>query len=265
MVHMFLSQWCQGLLRVVQLQMARVNGRSFLLLGAGSTRQRNAAAARWGDAWHQKCRLAPWAGLADRIELPGKMGAIIRGLVRSVPMISMIWFASMGEAQDLDGRDTASNWRVTHYETFGIWNSICDEREEQERLKQRCYVRWVDVYAEQPDFGALFMFLTPSTTQSPHHMLSFGPELGTVFLNNGFRVQDGETTLWSMTRWSCLYLARCDLEAEEARHALSAMLRGTDLVLEFYDPKGREFHLDWSLEGFPAAVADFETQWQLRK
>jgi len=38
---------------------------------------------------------------------------------------------------------------------------MCDEREEYGTLKQRCYIRWVDVYAERPNFGALFTFITP--------------------------------------------------------------------------------------------------------
>lgn len=174
--------------------------------------------------------------------------------------------ASSTIAQDLQGRDTASNWRVKHHTTHGVWNSICDEREEYGALKQRCYIRWVDVYAERPKFGALFTFITPRDgAPTGQHVVMFGPELGTVFLPNGFVVKRGDDVTWRMTGTKCLLLADCDLTEQQSKDALQAMLSGTEMEFSFVDKHLRRFDLIWSLDGFSDAFETYQKQWYLRQ
>ncbi len=169
-------------------------------------------------------------------------------------------------AQDLQGRDTAGNWRVTHHTSHGIWKSICDEREEHGALKQRCYIRWVDVYAGHPDFGALFTFITPrENAPAGQHDVMFGPELGTVFLPDGFVVKQDQEIIWHMSGVGCLLLADCELDASQSDEALQAMLNGSGLEFSFIDPHFRRFDLSWSLEGFSDAFETYQTQWFLRQ
>lgn len=165
-------------------------------------------------------------------------------------------------AQDLQGRDTAGNWRVTHHSIHGIWNTICDEREESTGLKKRCYVRWVDVYAEAPKFGALFVFITP---RDDGHDVEFGPEVGTAFRRNGFRVEGGSDVIWQMERVDCLLWANCQLTASESKAILDGMGKGISLAFEFSDRHGRAFELNWSLDGFTSAFDEYEAQWLQRQ
>lgn len=173
------------------------------------------------------------------------------------PIALSLTLLAPAAAQDRQGRDTAGDWRVTHYETYGIWNSICDEREEDGALVQRCYLRWVDVYASAPQFGATFLFVTPR--RDGGHDVAFTVEPGKTFKNNGFRVDRGDETLWSMTRPACLLWGDCALQSEEAPAALEAMTQGDAVYLDFFDRHERAFTLEWSLEGFAEALGDYET------
>lgn len=169
-------------------------------------------------------------------------------------------------AQDLQGGDTASNWRVTHYAAHGIWKAICDEREENGALKQRCYIRWADVYAGHPDFGAMFTFITPRENAAEgQHDVMFGPELGTVFLPGGFFIHKEGEEIWRMTESKCLLLADCDLSNAQSDAALQAMLNGTEVKFSFVDRHFRKIDLNWPLEGFPEAFESYQTQLALRR
>ncbi|WP_282153454.1 invasion associated locus B family protein [Ruegeria atlantica] len=177
-----------------------------------------------------------------------------------------LYLAGASHAQDLQGRDTAGNWRVTHYSSHGIWNAICDEREEDGALKQRCYIRWVDVYALAPQFGALFTFVTPRDgTPLGHHDVMFGPERGTAFLPDGFIVTKDGKTIWQLQERRCLLWADCELTGVQSASVLKAMLSGTAMEFAFVDRDNRRFDLEWSLEGFAEAYAAYEKQWALRQ
>ena len=55
-------------------------------------------------------------------------------------------------AQDRAGNDTPGDWRVTHHAHFGLWDSVCDERDGLNGAapERRCYVRYVDVFSPNP-------------------------------------------------------------------------------------------------------------------
>lgn len=169
--------------------------------------------------------------------------------------------AAPAMAQDLQGNDTAGNWKVRHFETFGIWNSICDEREEHGSLVQRCYLRYVDVFSPAPNFAAQFLFVTPEGVGA---QVEFGLEPGTLFSPNGFRIdQNGETT-WRTRRPGCLTGLSCDFEGDRATDLLQAMAAGGDMRFVFIDRHGKAQDLSWPLKGFDAALADFYAQSKAR-
>ncbi len=164
-------------------------------------------------------------------------------------------------AQDLDGNDTAGNWRVTHHEIFGIWNSICDEREESGALQQRCYIRRAEVFSLRPKFAAQFVFITP---EPEGFKIEFGIEPGTFFTPSGFRIEKGEETTWRTRRPGCLTGLGCTFEGQRAKALLDAMLTGDAFRFVFRDRHGQSQDLTWSLGMFGAAWADFTGQSQQR-
>jgi invasion protein IalB len=93
----------------------------------------------------------------------------------------------------------------------------------------------------------------------------FGPELGTVFLPNGFVVKRGVDVTWRMTGTKCLVLADCDLTEQQSKDALQAMLSGTEMEFSFVDKYLRRFDLSWPLDGFSDAFETYQKQWSLRQ
>lgn len=185
--------------------------------------------------------------------------------LRAFSLWLVLFLAGPSTAQDLQGRDTASNWRGTHHSFHGIWNVICDERDEFGTLKQRCYIRWVDVYAERPKFGALFTFITPrKNAPFGKHDVMFGPEIGTVFLPSGFVIRRNGEIIWRMRDPQCLLFAHCTLDPVRSDEVLQAMSIGSSIEFSFVDPHLRRFDLIWSLEGFRHALETYEHQWQKR-
>lgn len=191
---------------------------------------------------------------------------MIRSALYTLAGACLLWVGAVS-AQDLDGRDTASNWRGTHHSFHGIWNTICDEREEHGTLKKRCYVRWVDVYAPNPKFGALFVFVTPRKNgKIGQYNVMFGPEVGSVFLPGGFVVTDvtGAVT-WKLEGARCRLLADCTFTDAQSDSVLDAMIAGETLDFSFVDRHLRRFDLQWSLRGFSEALKTLQTQWELRQ
>lgn len=164
-------------------------------------------------------------------------------------------------AQDLQGNDTPGNWRVTHHQVFGIWTSICDEREENGTLRQRCYIRRVDVFSGRPKFAAQFMFITPEPEGTK---IEFGMEPGTLFSPSGFRIDHGDQVIWRTRRPGCLTGLSCVFEGERAQDIVDAMHTGDAYRFVFRDRHGQARDLTWTLTGFDAAWADFNTQSQAR-
>ncbi|WP_027243379.1 invasion associated locus B family protein [Leisingera daeponensis] len=157
-------------------------------------------------------------------------------------------------AQDRAGHDTASDWRVKHYESFGIWTSACDEREEANALVQRCYIRWVDVFSPRPRFAGQFLFLTP---HAEGWKVSFGIEPGTLFSPRGFRIErQGEVT-WRSLHPGCLTGLSCSFTGAGADKLIAQMREGGAFRFTFRDRHGQAQDLTWPLEGFDAAFADF--------
>ncbi len=169
--------------------------------------------------------------------------------------------ASSALAQDLDGADTASNWRVTHFEQFGIYLSSCDERMEGDELKQRCYLRYVDIFSQKPKFAAQFMFVT---NEDNGLAVDFGLEPGTLFGPNGFRIEQAGETIWRTRRVGCLTGLSCNFNGRNGAALIEAMQTGDAFRFTFRDNHGQSQDLNWPLEGFAAALQDFHQQSDLR-
>lgn len=158
-------------------------------------------------------------------------------------------------AQDAQGRDTAGSWRVKHHEIFGMWDSICDENGPANTLIKRCYLRLVDVYSPAPEFGALFLFITPSEAG---HRLEFGIELGTDFAPGGFAIVDSDgQPIWTLNRLLCLSGLSCTFHGKDAETLLALMQEGEAYAFELTDRFGNDQSLRWPLAPFREAFADY--------
>lgn len=161
-------------------------------------------------------------------------------------------FAAAGSAQSRDGADTASDWRVRHYQSYGLWTSACDERDEDGALVQRCYIRWVDVFSPAPDFAALFVFVT---ADADGFTVDFGTEPGTLFRR--FAIDTGDTSSWSTLWPGCLTGLSCTFTGNAANELLAAMRAGGVFSFDLFDRHGAWQELRWPLDGFDDAMADF--------
>ena len=173
-------------------------------------------------------------------------------MTRWIMIAILCLFATAGFAQDRDGKDTPSDWRVRHFETYGLWTSSCDEREEDAGLKQRCYIRWVDVFSPRPNFAALFVFVT---ADADGFTVDFGTEPGTLFQR--FAIDDGDTSSWSTLWPGCLTGLSCTFSGGSAAELLTAMQDGGVFAFDLIDRHGTRQELRWSLDGFDTAMADF--------
>jgi len=146
-------------------------------------------------------------------------------------------------------------WVTDHYKSFGIWVSACDHRDDKGETVRRCYIRHVDVYAQQPRFGAAFVFAQPSEDAAPVFEFSF--ESGTDFAADGFKhMRDGET-VWMLDTDTCRR-NRCILKGARSAELIEVLEGGGALQLTFSDRHGRDWARQWDAEGFAAAYKDFK-------
>lgn len=168
--------------------------------------------------------------------------------------IILIWIVPFAaEAQDREGRNTPSDWRVEHYVPFGLWDSVCDERAEDDVMKQRCYLRYVEVYSPRPNFLATFAFIYPKDGQS---VVEIGFERRTRYTDLGFRVVQGDDTIWTLDS-GCLRSSPCRLTGSDAQSLLAQFAKGDTLIQEFKDRSGKNWRLEWDLTRFDEALKDY--------
>lgn len=161
------------------------------------------------------------------------------------------------QAQDADGTDRPSNWRVTHQQTHGIWTTACDERGEGTAFEQRCYIRWVDVFSPRPAFAAQFLFVTADDVGPT---VEFGLEAGTFFAPGNFRIEKGDVRVWSTLRPGCLTGLSCAFSGKAGQDLLNIMQGSGEMAFDFRDRHGKSQSLRWPLEAFSKALADFNVQ-----
>ncbi|MEP0521286.1 MAG: hypothetical protein ABJO09_16395 [Hyphomicrobiales bacterium] len=156
-------------------------------------------------------------------------------------------------AQDRSGNDTASDWIAQHFVSFGLWDSVCDERVENDELKQRCYLRYVDVYSPRPNFLATFAFVF---TEKGESVVEMGFEKRTRYNEKGFRIEKAGKTIWAFED-PCLNTSKCRLTGANAQNFLSQLSMGDSLVQDFKDRTRKDRVLNWDLTHFADALADY--------
>lgn len=166
-------------------------------------------------------------------------------------VICALSFAAV--AQDRSGRDTPSDWKVEHFVPFGLWDSVCDERVEDDGLRQRCYLHYVDVYSPRPDFLATFAFVYPKDGES---IVEFGFERRTRYADQGLKALQDNEVVWTADR-GCLQSSPCRLAGRDAQALLTQFVSGDVLVQDFRDRNGKTWRLEWDLSRFEAALADY--------
>ena len=162
---------------------------------------------------------------------------------------------SAAQAQDRDGNDTAGDWRPTHFERFGGWDSICDERGADQDLQQRCYIRYVDVFSARPKFGAVFSFITPD---GRGHKVEFGIETGVRYQEDGFQIEHDKHVLWMLSA-ECRKARPCVLTDQAASDFIGVTRKGFgELVHRFTGRHGIAHNLKWPIAPLKRALDDFE-------
>lgn len=168
-------------------------------------------------------------------------------------------------AQDAQGNDTPGDWVVTHYQPFGLWDSICDQAKRDGSTIDRCYLRYVEVFSPAPKFAAQFLFITP---EKAGLKVEFGIEKGTLFKGEGLKVVNDGQELWKFDPNKCLNFGDCVFESAEAAELIAAMSQSYNqnsvFVSDFADRHGVDRVLEWDLSKFSDAVSDFTTQSQTR-
>ncbi len=160
-------------------------------------------------------------------------------------------------AQDRQGNNTPGDWVVTHHKHFRLWDSVCEERPEDGALTQRCYIRYVDVFAPRPDFAAHFLFITPAPNGFD---IQYGSERGTRFEAGGNRVEKAGVVVWTTDRRGCLTGGDCEFEGQEAQSLFAALRGGGAWRFDFADRHGKRQSRSWDLAPFDDAARDFETE-----
>ena len=164
------------------------------------------------------------------------MRHLLSQFCRAALALSMVaTFPTMALAQDAEGNDTPGNWIVTHYEEFGIWKSICDERGEAEAKEQRCYIRYVDVFSEAPKFAAVFAFVFQKDRQTA---FQYAFERGTTYADEGLRIDKNDETTWIASD-VCRVGPNCLItDKDEVSSTLAKFAGGGELVQIFEDRHG---------------------------
>ena len=154
-------------------------------------------------------------------------------------------------------QNTADDWKwvVDFSSRHDGWDTSCDQH--KERKERRCYVRYVDVYAPRPQFGAAFAFV--QWGEDGESVIEFSFERGTRFRDGGFAVIEGDGNVWALDTAQCA-ANRCELTGDEADALFAALTPGRDLTLRFADRYGRIWERQWPAGGFAAALADFRAQ-----
>lgn len=154
--------------------------------------------------------------------------------------------ATPAMAQDREGNDTPGEWKVTHQEAFGLWESFCDERTTGDELEERCYIRYVDVYSQEP-FAAAFVFITPENIE-----IALGRARA---IDQGVHITYGGETVWELGETRC---RPCRLEGDDAETLMNALAGGGTFHLDV-DGRAGEQRLAWDLSEMAAAIEDYRS------
>ncbi|WP_371171551.1 hypothetical protein [Aliiroseovarius sp. 2305UL8-7] len=180
---------------------------------------------------------------------------------RILSVISAVLIAVPAVAQDAEGNDRPSNWRVTYQETREGWDTVCDERGEGPDFIQRCYLRRVDVFSPRPEFAAQFLFVTASENGAS---VEFGIEPGTLFVPGNFRILRDGASVWSSLHPGCLTGLSCTYSGQDAVDLLAEMETSDSFAFDFRDRHGKQQSLRWPLARVGEGLNDLQDQLRAR-
>lgn len=172
--------------------------------------------------------------------------------MRHLPLILSLILPLPALAQDRAGNDTPGEWVVDHTARIGLWDSICDYRVTGDLREERCYIRYVDVFSPHPEFGAVFLFVTPEPK------LEIGVEPGTVFAPEGIRIERDGETIWADAGVGCIVGLDCTFTDGDALALLAQLGEGDTLAMDFTDRHSKEQALRWDLTRFDEVFADYQ-------
>lgn len=154
-------------------------------------------------------------------------------------------------------QNTADDWKwvVDFSARHDGWDTACDQHKESK--DRRCYVRYVDVYAPRPQFGAAFAFVQWGEDGQPFIEFSF--ERGVRFTGNRFTVTEGGNAVWTYDTAQCAG-TRCLLEGAAADALFDELTPGRQLEFRLVDGYGRAWTRQWPVDEFAPALADFREQ-----
>ncbi len=141
-----------------------------------------------------------------------------------------------------NAKNTADDWKWKnlYYKTYGEWTTACEERSDDPAFK-RCYLRYVDAYAQDP-FGAFFVFVTIEDTGP---QFSFEFERGTKFTGH-WRIRVDNQDIWNFDPTNCPIFGACLLSTENGiKFAKSLGSPDAALHISFTDREGRILDRVW--------------------
>lgn len=158
-------------------------------------------------------------------------------------------------ALTLHAQDTAGAWKPTHTARFGGWDSTCDALGDT----QRCYLRFVDVYAGRPQFGVLFAFIEATARGET---AAFGIEFDTPLTADALIVRKADAVIWQNT--SCTDGIDCRFEGADAAALVAALAEGDTFEARFLDSYNRPQDRQWDLADFATALNDLRAAARIR-
>lgn len=167
----------------------------------------------------------------------------------------------IASAQDRAGNDTPGEWVVVHQKMFGIWSTFCDERTTDDKLEQRCYIRYVDVFSPQPELAVIIVFVWP---ENGIEKFQYTYEPNTSYSGDGWFIEKDGGKVWN-ARFECIDADGCILiPGQGIKPLLAVMKEGGVMRHTFTDKFNKERDISWSLDGFSEAYADYRAQAEAR-
>lgn len=177
--------------------------------------------------------------------------------MRTSLLALLLFFATTANISAQENTVEDWSWKVDHFKRYGIWESVCDHRDEAGETLRRCYVTYVDVFSPRPKFAAAFVFVTPLGEDGLKYEFRFEP--GTQIDADGFALHREGKPVWSYNPGNCPTM-KCIFQSAEAEALAEAMSEPGALRFSMVDRHGQPQERFWDTEGFADALIDLRQQ-----